>query len=332
MNYYPKATRYNEMKYNRCGKSGILLPAISVGLWHNFGSVDIFEIGRSVLRHAFDNGVTYFDLANNYGYPFGSAEENLGRILKKDFSGYLRDELIISTKAGFGMWEGPYGSLGSRKHLIASLDQSLQRLQLDYVDIFYSHRSDPDTPFEETMAALDTIVKQGKALYVGLSNYSAEETQTAIKILNNLGTRCLIHQPEYSLFERNIEKGLLNVLEDNYIGCSVFSPLAQGLLTDRYLNGIPSNSRAASPYGFLTVEEVTELRIRKIRKLKDFAAGRNQSLAQMALSWILKDNRITTVVVGIRTVEQLSENLETLKNGEFSESELSFIDEILKSD
>jgi L-glyceraldehyde 3-phosphate reductase len=318
------------MKYNRCGNSGILLPAVSLGLWHNFGSVDIFENGRSIVRRAFDRGITHFDLANNYGPVPGSAEENFGKIMKKDFPGYLRDELIISSKAGYLMWPGPYGEWGSRKYLIASLNQSLQRMQLDYVDIFYSHRPDPNTPLEETMMALDAVVKQGKALYVGLSNYKADEAERAAQILKSLGTPCLIHQPKYSMFERWVEDGLLDVLEKYGIGCIPFSPLAQGLLTDRYLKGIPADSRAGKPHGFLKSAEITEEKLSKIRKLNELAKQRGQSLAQMALSWLLKDKRITSVLIGASSVEQLDNNIDALGNLDYTKDELAAIESILK--
>ncbi|HTS43171.1 MAG TPA: L-glyceraldehyde 3-phosphate reductase [Puia sp.] len=331
MSYTPSTQRYQAMKYNRCGKSGLLLPAVSLGLWHNFGSVDVFENGRNILRRAFDRGITHFDLANNYGPSPGSAEENFGRILKKDFSGYLRDELIISTKAGYLMWPGPYGEWGSRKYLLSSLDQSLRRMQLDYVDIFYSHRPDPNTPFEETMMALDSAVRQGKALYAGISNYDADQSARAISILNSLGTPCLIHQPKYSMFERWVEKGLLDVLEKNGVGCIPFSPLAQGLLTDRYLKGIPEDSRAGKPHGFLKAAEITSEKLEKIRKLNDIAKERNQSLAQMALSWLLKDKRITTVLIGASSVGQLDNNIDALNHPEFSAAELAAIEQILKN-
>jgi L-glyceraldehyde 3-phosphate reductase len=330
MFYTPVAQRYQKMKYNRCGKSGLLLPAISLGLWHNFGSVDIFENGRKIIHYAFDNGITHFDLANNYGPEPGSAEENFGKILKKDFTGNLRDELIISSKAGYHMWEGPYGEWGSRKNLIASCDQSLKRMGLDYIDIFYSHRPDPDTPLEETMMALDTIVRSGKALYAGISNYDAQQSEQSIKILKALGTPCLIHQPKYSMFVRWVEDGLLNVLEENGVGCIAFSPLAQGLLTDRYLKGIPEDSRAAKPTGFLKTNEVTEEKIAVIKKLDNIAKDRNQSLAQMALAWLLKDGRVTSVLIGASSVEQLNNNLAALNNTEFAAEELSAIETILK--
>lgn len=319
------------MKYNYCGKSGLKLPAISLGLWHNFGSVDVFENGRAIVRRAFDRGITHFDLANNYGPKPGSAEENFGRMLQKDFGGYLRDELIISSKAGYLMWPGPYGEWGSRKYLIASCNQSLKRLGLEYVDIFYSHRPDPNTPLEETMMALDTIVKQGKALYVGLSNYGAEETKKAVEILNSLGTPCLIHQPKYSMFERWVEGGLLDVLEQYGVGCIPFSPLAQGLLTDRYLKGIPEGSRAAKSWGFLKSNEITEEKLQTIFDLNEIAKQRGQSLAQMALSWLLKDKRVTSVLIGASSVQQLDNNIDMLNNLSFTQVELNAIEGILKS-
>jgi len=331
MEYLPSPSRYESIKYNRCGNSGLLLPAISLGLWHNFGSVDVFENGQAIIRRAFDRGITHFDLANNYGPIPGSAEENFGKILKKDFGGHLRDELIISTKAGYLMWPGPYGEWGSRKYLIASLDQSLKRMKLDYVDIFYSHRPDPKTPFEETMAALESVLRQGKALYVGLSNYTAEQTEAAIKILQQLGVRCLIHQPKYSMFERWVEKGLLDVLEKYGVGCIPFSPLAQGLLTDRYLQGIPQDSRAGKPHGFLKSEEITKEKLDKIKKLNEIAAKRNQSLAQLALSWLLKDKRITSVLVGASSVQQLENNINALNKTEYTDAELDLIETVLDS-
>jgi L-glyceraldehyde 3-phosphate reductase len=330
MSYVPSASRYDSMKYNRCGNSGLLLPAISLGLWHNFGSVDVFDNGRNIVRRAFDRGITHFDLANNYGPEPGSAEENFGKILKKDFPGYLRDELIISSKAGYLMWPGPYGNWGSRKYMISSLDQSLQRMGLDYVDIFYSHRPDPETPIEETMMALDTVVRQGKALYVGLSNYTAEQADKAIQVLKSLGTPCLIHQPKYSMFERWVEGGLLDVLEKHGVGCIPFSPLAQGMLTDKYLKGIPEGSRASKEHGFLKEKDITPERLQKIQKLNELAKTRNQSLAQMALSWLLKDKRITTVLIGASSVAQLDNNIDALNNIEYSESELKAIEDILK--
>jgi L-glyceraldehyde 3-phosphate reductase len=329
MNYSPSEKRYDDMVYRRCGKSGIRLPEISLGLWHNFGSVDIFENFRKILWRAFDSGITHFDLANNYGPPYGSAEENFGRILKKDFSS-LRDELIISTKAGWDMWPGPYGDFGSRKYLLASLDQSLKRMGLEYVDIFYSHRPDPATPLEETMGALAQAVHLGKALYVGISSYPADITRKAAAILKEMGVSCLIHQPSYSMFNRWVEDGLLDALEETGMGCIPFSPLAQGLLTNKYLKGIPADSRAASPHGNLKVENVTEQKILKARKLNEIAAGRNQSLAQMAVAWLLKDPRITSVLVGVRNVEQLEDNLKTLSNKTFTADELKAIENVLK--
>jgi L-glyceraldehyde 3-phosphate reductase len=330
MAYIPSSSRYDSMTYNRCGNSGLLLPALSLGLWHNFGDVDDFKNGRRIIRHAFDKGITHFDLANNYGPPPGSAEENFGAMLKKDFSGNLRDELIISTKAGYIMWPGPYGNWGSRKYLMSSLDQSLKRMRLNYVDIFYSHRPDPETPLEETMMALHDIVKSGKALYVGISNYKAPEAKRALELLKNAGTPCLIHQPKYSMFERWVEDGLLNVLEEYGVGCIPFSPLAQGLLTDRYLKGVPEGSRAAKEHGFLKTNDITPEKLEKIQKLNGIAKRRNQSLAQMALSWILKDKRITTVLIGVSSVEQLDNNLACLNNRLFSSEELNEIELILK--
>lgn len=326
MNYNAKDSRYDSMIYNRCGKWGLKLPAVSLGLWHNFGGVDTLENGRAMLRHAFDLGITHFDLANNYGPPPGSAEENFGRIMKQDFGAY-RDELVISSKAGYDMWPGPYGEWGSRKYLIASLDQSLKRMGLEYVDIFYSHRPDPDTPLEETMGALDQIVRSGKALYVGISNYPADMTKEAARILKKLGTPCLIHQPKYSMFERWVEDGLLDVLEEEGIGCIPFSPLAQGLLTDRYLKEIPEGSRATREV-FLRKEHV-ETAHDKIVKLNEIAQKRGQSLAQMALAWVLKDKRITSVLIGASSVKQIDDNVETLKNIVFSDEELKLIEEVL---
>ncbi|MDO3644815.1 L-glyceraldehyde 3-phosphate reductase [Mucilaginibacter sp. L3T2-6] len=329
MTYQPSSERYKNMRYRRCGKSGIKLPEVSLGLWHNFGGVDVAENFRKILHLAFDSGITHFDLANNYGPPPGTAEENFGKILKDDFRGY-RDEMIISSKAGYTMWEGPYGDWGSKKYLVASLDQSLKRMGLDYVDIFYHHRPDPETPLEETMAALDLIVRQGKALYAGISNYPAEEAEKAIKILHDLGTPCLIHQPKYSMFERWVEGGLLDVLERDGVGCIPFSPLAQGLLTNKYLHGIPADSRAAKPSGFLQESQVTEERIAQIKKLNDIALQRGQTLAQMALAWLLKDPRVTSVLIGASRPEQLADSLKCLNNIEFSGEELNKIEEILK--
>ena len=331
MSYAPSKSRYDSMIYNRCGRSGIRLPAISLGLWHNFGGVDDFKNGRRIVRKAFDSGITHFDLANNYGPPPGSAEENFGSILKKDFGGLLRDELIISTKAGYLMWPGPYGEWGSRKYLVSSLDQSLKRMKLDYVDIFYSHRPDPDTPLEETMMALDHIVKSGKALYAGISNYEAPMAREAFQILKDLGTPCLIHQPKYSMFVRWVENGLLDVLEEYGVGCIPFSPLAQGLLTDRYLKGIPEGSRASKSHGYLKSAEITNAKLDKIMRLNEIAGRRNQSLAQMALSWLLKDKRITTVLIGVSSVDQLKNNLDCLNNLDYSSAELNEIETILSA-
>ncbi|MNF23916.1 L-glyceraldehyde 3-phosphate reductase [compost metagenome] len=318
------------MKYNRCGKSGLLLPQISLGLWHNFGSVDSFENAESIAKAAFDKGITHFDLANNYGPVPGSAETNFGKILKNNFQGNLRDEIVITTKAGYTMWEGPYGDWGSRKYLLSSLDQSLKRMNLEYVDIFYSHRPDPETPMEETMMALDYAVRSGKALYAGISNYNPEQTREATEILKRLGTPCLIHQVKYSMFVRQPEAGLLDVLEEKGVGCIAFSPLAQGLLTDKYLKGIPENSRASNPNGHLKTDEVSEERIQKIIQLNVIAQQRNQSLAQMALAWLLKDNRITSVLIGASSVGQLNNNIDSLQNLEFSSDELNAIESILK--
>ncbi|MVN20849.1 L-glyceraldehyde 3-phosphate reductase [Mucilaginibacter arboris] len=329
MSYTANSTRYQNMEYRRCGKSGIKLPAVSLGLWHNFGDVDVLENFRNTLKTAFDHGVTHFDLANNYGPPAGSAEENFGRILHEDFKNY-RDELIISTKAGYYMWEGPYGEWGSKKYLVSSLDQSLKRMKLDYVDIFYHHRPDPETPLEETMAALDLIVRQGKALYVGISNYHPEEAAKAFKLLRELGTPCLIHQPKYSMFERWVEKeGLLDLLEREGVGCIPFSPLAQGLLTDKYLHGIPEDSRIAKGVGFLTENNLTEEKLNQIKQLNDIAQQRGQKLAHMALSWILKDPRVTSVLIGASKPEQLKDSLQCLNNTSFSEEELKLINGIL---
>lgn len=328
MPYLPDPNRYTSMHYNRCGRSGLKLPAISLGLWHNFGGVDVFENFRKTLHTAFDHGVTHFDLANNYGPPPGSAEENFGRILKMDFQGY-RDEMIISSKAGYTMWDGPYGDWGSKKYLVASLDQSLQRMGLDYVDIFYHHRPDPDTPLEETMGALDLIVRQGKALYAGISNYRPDDALKAINILKKLGTPCIIHQPKYSMFERWVEGGLLDVLEQEGVGCIPFSPLAQGLLTNKYLKGIPADSRAAKSHGHLQEKEVTPEKINRIKNLNDIAQKRGQTLAQMALAWLLKDKRITSVLIGASSSEQLLDSLRCLNNLPFSPEELNNIESIL---
>jgi L-glyceraldehyde 3-phosphate reductase len=329
MTYLPYSKRYNKMQYRRCGKSGIKLPAISLGLWHNFGHVDVMENFRSILHLAFDSGITHFDLANNYGPPPGSAETNFGKILKEDFGDY-RDEMIISSKAGYTMWDGPYGDWGSKKYLVSSLDQSLKRMGLDYVDIFYHHRPDPETPLEETMSALDLIVRQGKALYVGISNYNAQEAEKAIAILKQLGTPCLIHQPKYSMFVRDAEAGLLDVLGKDGVGCIPFSPLAQGLLTNKYLHGIPEDSRAAKSTGFLQESQVTDEVIAKIKKLNTLAEKRGQTLAQMALAWLLKDDRVTSVLIGASKPAQLADSLKALDNIDFSSDELEKIEQILK--
>lgn len=327
--YQPAPDRYERMQYRRCGKSGIQLPAISLGLWHNFGHVDVLENARAILRLAFDNGITHFDLANNYGPPPGSAEENFGKILKEDFAGY-RDELIISSKAGYTMWAGPYGDWGSKKYLVASLDQSLKRMGLDYVDIFYHHRPDPNTPLEETMRALDLIVRQGKALYVGISNYPADEARKAITLLREMGTPCLIHQPKYSMFVRWVEEGLLEVLEQEGVGCIPFSPLAQGLLTNKYLKGIPADSRAAKAHGFLKEEDVTPQRVDQVQRLNTIAGERGQSLAQMALAWLLKDQRVTSVLIGASSPAQLADSLQSLQSKPFTSDELARIEQILQ--
>lgn len=328
MNYQPFPERYNEMQYRKCGNSGLKLPALSLGLWHNFGNVNNFENSRNLVTTAFDHGITHLDLANNYGPPPGSAEENFGRILTQDFSNH-RDELIISTKAGYTMWDGPYGDWGSKKYLISSLDQSLKRLKLEYVDIFYHHRPDPNTPLEETMSALDLIVRQGKALYVGISNYNAEQTEKASAILKKLGTPCLIHQPKYSMFVRDPENGLLDVLDKEGIGCIPFSPLAQGLLTDKYLNGIPADSRVATSGIFLNENHITADKIDKISKLNDLAKQRGQKLAHMALAWLYRDPRVTSVLIGSSKPEQIIDSLEALKNITFTNEELTMIDSIL---
>jgi len=327
--YSPSKKRYDQMVYKRCGNSGLKLPVISLGLWHNFGEVDSFENSRTLIRSAFDLGITHFDLANNYGPPPGSAEITFGKILKQDLSGY-RDEIIISSKAGYGMWPGPYGDWGSRKYLISSLDQSLQRMNLDYVDIFYHHRPDPETPLEETMQALDQIVRSGKALYAGVSNYSADLTHRAAGILRSLGTPCLIHQPKYNMFERWIEHGLLHTLYENKIGCIVFSPLAQGLLTNRYLKGIPKNSRANKPHGFLRPKEITEEKIAIITRLNDVARQRNQSLAQMSLAWVLRHPNVTSALIGASRTDQIEDAFSTLNNLNFTKEELEAIENILR--
>ncbi|MGE5645531.1 MAG: L-glyceraldehyde 3-phosphate reductase [Acidobacteriota bacterium] len=328
MPHTASSTRYDAMIYRRCGRSGLLLPAISLGLWHNFGGVDAFENGRAMLRRAFDLGITHFDLANNYGPPPGSAEENFGRALALDLAAY-RDELVISTKAGYLMWPGPYGNWGSRKNLLASLDQSLRRMALDYVDIFYSHRPDPETPVEETVAALDQAVRSGKALYAGISNYNVEQTARAAKLLGELGTPCLIHQMKYSMFERTAEDGLFELLRAEGIGGIAFCPLAQGLLTDRYLDGIPVDSRASKPHGFLKAKDIDEARIAQVRALSDVARERGQTLAQMALAWVLRDGAATSALIGASKVEQIEQNVAALRNLTFSAEELARIETAL---
>ena len=324
-------SRYDAMTYRRSGRSGVLLPIISLGLWHNFGSVDPFEESRAMVLRAFDHGVTHFDLANNYGPEPGSAEETFGRILGRDLREH-RDELIISTKAGWRMWPGPYGEWGSRKYLIASLDQSLRRMGIPYVDIYYSHRPDPDTPLEETMGALDFAVRSGRALYVGISSYSPDDTRRAAEILNTLGTPCLIHQPRYSMFDRWIEKGLLDVLEKHGIGCIAFSPLAQGLLTNRYLRDIPPDSRAGKPHGYLRPNEITPERRARIAALNEIAAARGQSLAQLAITWVLRDERMTSAIIGASRVTQLEENLGALSAAPLTKDELRRIDAVLEGE
>jgi L-glyceraldehyde 3-phosphate reductase len=330
MNYLPKDSRYASMTYNLTGRSGLKLPAVSLGLWHNFGGVDTFSNSRAMVLHAFDLGITHFDLANNYGPPPGSAEVTFGQILAKDLKPF-RDELIVSSKAGYEMWDGPYGDWGSRKYLVASLDQSLRRMGLDYVDIFYHHRPDPETPLEETMRALDHIVRSGKALYVGISNYSAEQTGQAAKVLRELGTPCLIHQPSYSMFDRWVEDDkLLDVLEKEGIGCIAFSPLAQGLLTDKYLDGIPDGSRASKPHGFLKPADITDDTQSKVKRLNDLAKQRGQTLAQMALAWVLRHKAMTSVLIGASKVAQIEDAVGTLNNLNFATEELQKIEFILK--
>jgi L-glyceraldehyde 3-phosphate reductase len=326
--YQALDTRYESMPYNRCGRSGLRLPAISLGLWHNFGGVDRLEDARAMLRRAFDLGVTHFDLANNYGPPPGSAEETFGRILREDLAPY-RDELIISSKAGYYMWPGPYGEWGSRKYLVSSLDQSLRRMGLDYVDIFYHHRPDPNTPLEETMGALDHIVRSGKALYAGISNYPAEQTRAAAMILRRLGTPCLIHQPSYSMFNRWVEDGLLDALRDEGVGCIVFSPLAQGLLSDKYLGGVPEGSRASKAHGFLRPAQITDEKIAKVRQLNEVAKARGQSLAQLALAWTLRDPVVTSALIGASRVEQVDDSVAAASNTQFAPEELAAIETIL---
>jgi L-glyceraldehyde 3-phosphate reductase len=329
MTYSADNSRYQTMQYRRSGRSGLKLPAVSLGLWHNFGGVDTFTKSREMVLRAFDLGITHFDLANNYGPPPGSAEETFGQILAKDLKPY-RDELVISSKAGYWMWEGPYGEWGSRKYLVSSLDQSLKRMGLDYVDIFYHHRPDPDTPLEETMTALDHIVRSGRALYIGISNYPADKTREASKILKQLGTPCLIHQPSYSMFNRWVEDGLIDALKDEGIGCIAFSPLAQGLLTDRYLGGIPQGSRASKEHGFLKPAHITEDKINKVKKLNEMAKSRGQTLAQMALAWVLRHETMTSVLIGASSVAQIDDAAGTLKRLDLSRAELKQIDEIVK--
>jgi L-glyceraldehyde 3-phosphate reductase len=329
--YQPSPSRYDSMSYRRCGRSGLMLPEIALGLWHNFSGVDTFENGRAMVRRAFDLGVTHFDLANNYGPPPGSAEAFFGEMLRKDLHPY-RDEFVVSTKAGYLMWPGPYGEWGSRKYLLASLDQSLMRMGLDYVDIFYHHRPDPDTPLEETLGALDHAVRSGKALYAGISSYDAETTKKASSILKELGTPCLIHQPKYNMLNRWIEDGLTDVLGEEGIGCIPFSPLAQGLLTDRYLGGIPEDSRAAKEHGFLQKDAITKELLGKIRQLNAIAENRGQSLAQMSLAWVLRLPEVTSVLIGASSVEQIDNNIATLENTAFTEAELDEIEYCLNPD
>ncbi|MFT3679896.1 MAG: L-glyceraldehyde 3-phosphate reductase [Ferruginibacter sp.] len=329
--YTAAANRYETMKYNRCGKSGLLLPAISLGLWHNFGNVDDYGTMEQIIFRAFDRGITHFDLANNYGPPAGEAEVNFGKIFNQHLKAY-RDEMIISSKAGYYMWPGPYGEWGSKKYLVASLDQSLKRLGIEYVDVFYSHRPDPNTPVEETMLALDQIVRSGKALYAGISSYSAGETKAAVDVLKQLGTPCLIHQPRYSMLDRWVEEGLLDVLGDEGVGCIVFSPLAQGLLTDKYLKGVPADSRVGRGLtnGAIGENDISPALLSKIQQLNEIAKQRNQSLAQMAIAWLLKDERITSVLIGASSVQQLDNNIDSLNNLPLSRDEVNTIENILK--
>lgn len=329
MNYLASETRYQSMQYRRSGKSGLKLPAVSLGLWHNFGGVDVYSNSRAMVLRAFDLGITHLDLANNYGPPPGSAEETFGQIIAKDLRPY-RDELVISTKAGYWMFEGPYGEWGSRKYLISSLDQSLKRMGLDYVDIFYHHRPDPDTPLEETMQALDQIVRSGKALYVGISNYPADKAGEAARMLRELGTPCLIHQPAYSMFNRWVEDGLLQTLKEEGVGCIAFSPLAQGLLTDRYLGGIPQGSRASKEHGFLKPAHITDDKLAKVKKLNEMAKSRGQTLAQMSLAWVLRHDTMTSVLIGASKVSQIEDAVGTLNNLSFTAQELTEIETILK--
>lgn len=329
MKYTPSENRYSAMQYNRCGRSGLKLPVISLGLWHNFGGADDYENARKMILRAFDLGITHFDLANNYGPPYGSAEKTFGKILKEDLQGY-RDELIITSKAGWDMWPGPYGDFGSRKYLMASCDQSLKRMGVDYVDIFYSHRPDPETPMEETMMALDQIVRSGKALYAGISSYNAQQSQEAFTILKSLGTPCLVHQPSYSMFKRWVEDGLLDVLEKNGVGCVAFSPLFQGLLTDKYLKGIPGDSRASKSIYFKSAD-ITEERVEKVKKLNTIAQQRGQKMSQLALSWVLRDPRITSVIIGASKVSQIEDAVGIQSDPTLTSEELSVIEGILKS-
>ena len=328
MVYQATSSRYQEMKYHRCGRSGLMLPAISLGLWHNFGDSTLYENSRNLVHRAFDSGITHFDLANNYGPPPGSAELNFGRILQQDLRPY-RDELIISSKAGYTMWPGPYGDWGSKKYLVASINQSLQRMGLDYVDIFYHHRPDPNTPLEETMAALDLLVRQGKALYIGLSNYPAAQTRQACDILANLGTPCLIHQPKYSMFERWIEADLQDTLDEYGVGSIAFSPLAGGVLTDRYLAGIPQDSRAASSSKFLNPEQLTAEKLVKVRQLNTLAHERGQKLSQMSLAWVLRGGRVTSALIGASKTSQIDDAVGMLANADFSAEEIKRIEDIL---
>jgi len=330
MNYIASNSRYQSMQYRRSGRSGLKLPAVSLGLWHNFGGVDVYENSRAMVLRAFDLGITHFDLANNYGPPPGSAEETFGQILAKDLRPY-RDELVISSKAGYFMWDGPYGEWGSRKYLISSLDQSLKRMGLDYVDIFYHHRPDPDTPLEETMQALDFAVRSGRALYAAISNYPADKAREAAQILRQLGTPCLIHQPVYSMFNRWVEDGLLQTLKEEGIGCIAFSPLAQGLLTDKYLGGIPEGSRASKAHGFLKPAHITDEKIAKVQKLNILAQGRGQTLAQMALAWVLRHEEMTSVLIGASKVSQIEDAVGMLNKLEFTSNELQEIENILKA-
>ena len=328
-NYEAKQGRYDDMLYRRCGKSGILLPAISLGLWHNFGHADDFTNARNIIRTSFDSGITHFDLANNYGPPYGAAEETFGRILNKDFQSY-RDQLLISTKAGYDMWDGPYGDFGSKKYLVSSLDQSLKRMGLEYVDIFYHHRPDPDTPLEETMGALHQIVQQGKALYVGVSSYPSDLTRQASEILKKMGTKLLIHQPRYNMMDRRVEHdGLLDELETQGVGAIAFSPLEQGILSDKYLHGIPEDSRALKDKRYLKAEHITKEKLDKVNQLNNIASNRGQSLAQMAIAWLLKDDRVTSVLVGVSSPKQVIDNVKSIENLNFSKEELTAIDAIL---